>query len=135
ERVLERCQGFEPTGVFARSVPECLALQLREKNRYDPAMAALVENLDLLARRDLAGLRKVCGVDEEDLREMIAELRALTPRPGAAFGTEAVQTVVPDVFVRQDPAGGWRIELNADTLPKLLVDQRYHTRGTGAGPS
>jgi RNA polymerase sigma-54 factor len=128
ERVLTRCHGFEPTGVLARSVPECLALQLREMNRYDPAMAALVEHLDLLARRDLTALKKTCGVDDDDLRDMIAELKALTPRPGAAFGAETVQTVVPDVFVREDPAGGWRVELNSDTLPRLLIDQRYHQK-------
>lgn len=135
ESVLFRCQGFEPTGVMARSVPECLALQLRERDRYDPAMAALVENLDLLARRDLAGLRRACGVDEEDLSEMIAELKALTPRPGAAFGGEPSQTVVPDVFVRPDPAGGWRVELNSDTLPRLLVDKRYHAVVAGSAKS
>ncbi|HYE43694.1 MAG TPA: RNA polymerase sigma-54 factor, partial [Caulobacteraceae bacterium] len=128
EAVLARCHGFEPTGVMARSVPECLALQLKERDRFDPAMAALVENLELLARRDLNGLRKLCGVDEDDLREMIAELKALTPRPGAAFGAEAAPAVIPDVFVRQDPAGGWRVELNSDTLPKLLIDQRYHQK-------
>jgi RNA polymerase sigma-54 factor len=131
EAVLDRCQGFEPTGVLARSLGECLALQLKERGRFDPAMAAMLDNLELLARRDLAGLQKACGVDEEDLREMIAELKALTPRPGAAFGAEPAPTVVPDVFVREDPLGGWRVELNSDTLPRLLVDQRYHQRIAG----
>lgn len=126
EAVLAVCHGFEPTGVMARSAPECLRLQLIERNRFDPAMGALLDNLELLARRDLAALRKVCGVDAEDLAEMIAELKALTPRPGAGFGGEPAQTVVPDVHVRADPAGGWRVELNADTLPRLLVDKRYH---------
>ncbi|WP_292069202.1 RNA polymerase factor sigma-54 [Brevundimonas sp. UBA7534] len=126
EAVLAVCQGFEPTGIMARSVPECLKLQLMERNRFDPAMAALLDNLDLLARRDLAGLRQVCGVDAEDLAEMIAELKGLTPRPGAGFGGEPAQTVIPDVHVRPDPAGGWKVELNADTLPRLLVDKRYH---------
>ena len=126
EAVLAVCHGFEPTGVMARSVPECLKLQLIERNRFDPAMAALLDNLDLLARRDMAGLKKVCGVDAEDLNEMIAELKGLTPRPGAGFGGEPAQTVVPDVHVRPDPAGGWRVELNADTLPRLLIDKRYH---------
>ena len=126
EAVLAVCHGFEPTGVMARSVPECLKLQLMERNRFDPAMAALLDNLDLLARRDLAALRKVCEVDGEDLAEMIAELKALTPRPGAGFGGEPAQTVIPDVHVRPDPAGGWKVELNADTLPRLLVDKRYH---------
>ena len=126
ERVLGVCQGFEPTGIMARSVPECLKLQLVERNRFDPAMAALLDNLELLARHNLSALRSACGVDAEDLSEMIAELKALTPRPGAGFGGEPAQTVIPDVLVRADPAGGWRVELNADTLPRLLVDKRYH---------
>jgi RNA polymerase sigma-54 factor len=126
EAVLIRCQGFEPTGVMARSAPECLKLQLVERNRFDPAMEALLDNLELLARRDLTALKKVCGVDADDLAEMINELKALTPRPGAGFGGEAAQTVVPDVIVRPDPAGGWRIELNSDTLPRLIMDKRYH---------
>ena len=126
EAVLAVCHGFEPTGIMARSVPECLKLQLIERNRFDPAMAALLDNLDLLAKRDLTCLRRVCNVDGEDLAEMIGELKALTPRPGAGFGGEPAQTVVPDVHVRPDPAGGWRVELNADTLPRLLVDKRYH---------
>jgi len=133
ERVLARLQGFEPTGVFARSVPECLRLQLQELNRFDPCMAALLDNLDLLARRDMAGLKRACAVDDDDLREMIAELRALTPRPGAALGGgEPVQPVVPDVFVREAAFGAWTVELNGDTLPRLLVNQRYHARIAGA---
>ncbi|HWA60464.1 MAG TPA: RNA polymerase factor sigma-54 [Caulobacteraceae bacterium] len=127
--VLKVLQGFEPTGVFARDVAECLRLQLVERDRFDPAMAALVGNLELLARRDMAGLKKACGVDDEDLKDMIAELRGLTPRPGAAFGGgEPAQTMIPDVFVREGPGGLWLVELNADTLPRLLVDQRYHAR-------
>jgi RNA polymerase sigma-54 factor len=98
-------------------------------------MAALLDHLELLARRDFAGLRKACGVDDEDLREMVAELKALTPRPGAAFGAETAPAVTPDVFVRPDPAGGWRVELNSDTLPRLLVDQRYHQRVAGRARS
>jgi len=128
EAVLTRCQGFEPTGIMARSVPECLKLQLVERNRFDPAMAALIENLDLLARRDLSALRRVCGVDDEDLAEMIAELKSLNPRPGAAFDAEPSPAVVPDVFVRADANGGWRIDLNSATLPRVLVDQTYHAR-------
>jgi RNA polymerase sigma-54 factor len=132
EAVLTCLQGFEPTGVFARSVGECLALQLRERDRFDPAMATLIDNLELLARRDLAALRRLCGVDDEDLREMIGEVRALTPRPGAAFGGEPVQPIQPDVFVREDgPGGMWKVELNADTLPRILVDRRYHAIVSG----
>ena len=126
ERVLAVLQGFEPVGVCARSVAECLALQLKDRNRYDPAMAALLDNLPLLAKHDMAALRRACGVDDEDLREMVGELRGLTPRPGAAFGGEPAQTVVPDVYVREGLGGLWHVELNTDTLPRLLVDQRYH---------
>ena len=132
ETVLAQLQGFEPTGVFARDVRECLSLQLREKNRLDPAMAALLDNLDLLARHDTAALRKACGVDAEDLKDMLSELRALTPRPGAAFGGEPSQPITPDVMVREGPGGIWHVELNTDTLPRLLIDRRYHARVAGA---
>ncbi|MEI7571721.1 MAG: RNA polymerase factor sigma-54 [Phenylobacterium sp.] len=128
ESVLVVLQGFEPTGIFARDVAECLRLQLIERDRLDPAMAALVDNLDLLARRDMAALRRVCGVDDEDLREMIAEVRGLTPRPGAAFGGEPTASVTPDVIIREGPGGLWNVELNSDTLPRLLVDRRYFAR-------
>lgn len=128
ESVLTVLQGFEPTGVFARDVRECLALQLKDQNRYDPAMAALLDNLDMLARRDMNGLRKLCGVDDEDLREMVAEIRALNPRPGAGFHSEPAETLVPDVHVREGLGGMWHVELNTDTLPRVLVDQRYHAR-------
>ncbi|MFM8820342.1 MAG: RNA polymerase factor sigma-54 [Phenylobacterium sp.] len=128
EGVLETLQGFEPTGVFARDLRECLFLQLRERDRCDPAMLALLDHLDLLARRDLAALKRVCGVDGEDLMEMISEIRALTPRPGAAFGGEPTVPVVPDVVVRQGPEGLWNVEMNSDTLPRLLVDRRYFAR-------
>ena len=128
ESILGVLQGFEPTGIFARDVAECLRLQLIERDRFDPAMAALVDNLDLLARRDMAALRRVCGVDDEDLREMIAEIRGLTPRPGAAFGGEPTAPVTPDVIIREGPGGLWNVELNSDTLPRLLVDRRYFAR-------
>jgi RNA polymerase sigma-54 factor len=135
ERVLGRLHGFEPTGIFARSLQECLSLQLKERNRLDPAMATLLDNLELLARRDMAGLRRVCGVDAEDLADMVSELRALTPRPGAAFGGEPSAPVTPDVFVREGMGGLWHVELNADALPRLLVNQRYHARVVGAARS
>jgi RNA polymerase sigma-54 factor len=120
-------QGFDPPGVCARNLTECLAIQLKERNRFDPAMAALVAHLDLLAKRDLAALRRLCGVSEEDLTDMIAEIRQLNPKPGLAFGSTLVQPIVPDVFVRPGPDGGFLIELNSDTLPKVLVNQSYHS--------
>jgi RNA polymerase sigma-54 factor len=132
QRVLTVIQGFEPVGVAARDVAECLTLQLKDKNRFDPAMADLIENLPLLAKRDMAALKRACGVDDEDLREMVAELRALTPRPGAAFGNEPAPTVIPDVYVREGLGGLWHVELNSETLPRLLIDQRYHARVSAA---
>jgi RNA polymerase sigma-54 factor len=126
--VLSVVQQFDPAGAFARSLAECLALQLRERNRLDPAMQALLDNLDLLARRDAPALMRACAVDSEDLSEMVAEIRALNPKPGLAFDSFAAQTVVADVMVRAGPDGAWIIELNSDTLPRVLVNQRYLAR-------
>jgi RNA polymerase sigma-54 factor len=126
EAVLAILQGFDPPGVCARNLTECLAIQLKECNRFDPAMQALVAHLDLLAKRDLAALRRLCGVGDEDLTDMIGEIRKLNPKPGLAFGSVQMQPIVPDVFVRSGPDGGFVIELNSDTLPKVLVNQTYH---------
>lgn len=126
EAVLSVLQTFDPPGVCARDLAECLMIQLKERDRYDPAMAALVANLDLLAKRDFAVLRRVTGVDEEDLNDMIGEIRRLNPKPGLSFGGGVVQPVVPDVFVRAAPNGEWNVELNADTLPRVLVNQNYY---------
>jgi RNA polymerase sigma-54 factor len=128
EAVLGILQKFDPPGVFARDLAECLALQLKEQDRFDPAMAALIGRLDLLARRDFASLRKICGVGDEDLADMIAEIRKLNPKPGLAFGSAPVQPIVPDVFVRPAPNGSWLVELNSDTLPKILVNQSYYAQ-------
>jgi RNA polymerase sigma-54 factor len=125
EALLDRLQQFEPAGVMARDLPECLALQLREKDRLDPAMAALVDNLTLLAKHDYPALKAVCGVDGEDLDDMIAELRRLTPKPGLAFGADSTRAVEPDVTVRERPDGTWAVELNTETLPRVLVNNRY----------
>jgi RNA polymerase sigma-54 factor len=127
EAVVAVLQKFDPPGVCARSLSECLAIQLRERDRYDPAMQALIEHLDLLAKRDIGNLRKICGVDDEDLADMIGEIRHLDPKPGLKFGSTRVQTVVPDVYVRPGPDGGWLVELNSDTLPKVLVNQVYYS--------
>ena len=128
EAVLAVLQKFDPPGVCARNLSECLAIQLRERDRYDPAMQALVENLDLLAKRDIASLRKICGVDDEDIADMIGEIRHLDPKPGLKFGSTKTQSVVPDVYVRPGPDGGWHVELNSDTLPKVLVNQVYYSQ-------
>jgi RNA polymerase sigma-54 factor len=128
ETVLAAVQSCDPSGVGARDLAECLAIQLREQDRFDPAMAALVSRLDLVAKRDYAQLRRICGVDDEDIADMIAEIRRLEPKPGRAFGGEPVQVMVPDVFVRPAPDGSWIIELNSETLPRVLVNQAYIAR-------
>ncbi|MBL8580949.1 MAG: RNA polymerase factor sigma-54 [Rhizobiaceae bacterium] len=126
EAVLAQCQGFDPPGIFARDLRECLALQLKRRDRFDPAMQALVAHLDMLARRDFQGLRRICGVDDADLIDMFAEIRGLDPHPGGAFGGGIADAIVPDVEVRQAADGTWQVELNADTLPRVLVDQVYY---------
>ena len=128
EGVLAQMQAFDPPGVCARNLTECLAIQLREQNRLDPAMEALLGRLDLLVRRDVTALRKICGVDDEDLADMIAEVKRLNPKPGLAFGRALVRPIVPDAFVRQGADGAFMVELNHDTLPKVLVNQSYYAK-------
>jgi len=125
EAALALVQGCEPTGVGARDLAECLALQLAERDRLDPAMRRLVDNLDLVERGERRRLRALCGVDEEDFADMLAELRTLDPRPCARFQAERAETLIPDVFLRRAPGGTWEIELNPETLPRVLVDNRY----------
>jgi RNA polymerase sigma-54 factor len=127
ERVLAVVQTFDPSGVAARSLSECLALQAKEADRFDPAMARLIDNLDYLAKGNLAALRRICAVDDEDLGDMIRELRAYDPKPGCRFAdSDRIQGVVPDVFVARR-GGGWAIELNSATLPRVLVNRSYYT--------
>jgi RNA polymerase sigma-54 factor len=125
EETLAVLQGFEPAGVGARDLAECLAIQLREQNRYDPAMAKLLEHLELLAAHDFNRLRRVCEVDHEDLMEMVAEIRALNPKPGFQFGTSRVEAIVPDILIAQT-AEGWQVQLNPDTLPRISVNHQFY---------
>ncbi|WP_293882630.1 RNA polymerase factor sigma-54 [Sphingomonas sp.] len=125
EAVLTVIHGFEPTGVGARSLSECLSLQAREADRYDPCMKVLLDNLELLAGGRIAHLQRLCGVDDEDMADMIRELRGYDPKPGLRFGSAPVVAVTPDLFVNRT-AKGWRVEINNATLPRVLVDRRYH---------
>ncbi|WP_419808995.1 RNA polymerase factor sigma-54 [Sphingomonas sp.] len=127
EAVLVTIQTFDPTGVGARDLAECLALQAREADRYDPCMARLIDNLDLLGRGEVKRLQRMCGVDDEDMADMIRELRGYDPKPGCRYGGDPVQAVVPDLFVTRS-RDGWTIELNAATLPRVLVNRRYHAQ-------
>ncbi len=125
EAVLEIVQRCEPTGVGARTLSECLALQAREADRYDPCMALLIDNLELLAAGRIAQLQRLCRVDDEDMADMIRELRGYDPKPGCRFGSSRVDAVTPDVHVTRGPKG-WRVEINSGSLPRVLVDRRYH---------
>jgi len=128
ERVLGVLQTFDPPGVFARSLAECLALQLKDQNRYDPQIAAFLANLALLATHNMAGLRKAVGCDMDELEDMICEIKQLNPKPGLQFGSVQVQPVVPDVYVKAAFDGSWLIELNSETLPRVLVNRTYFAR-------
>ncbi|MCH2486663.1 MAG: RNA polymerase sigma-54 factor, partial [Erythrobacter sp.] len=126
ERGLALVQRLDPTGVGARDLAECLALQAREADRYDPCMARLIDNLELVAAGEVARLKRLCQVDDEDFADMLAELREYDPRPGLRFGGGAEAPVVPDVLIGAKAGGGWDIRLNADTLPQLVVNREYY---------
>jgi RNA polymerase sigma-54 factor len=128
-RVLKRLQEFDPPGVFARSLSECLALQLADRGRLDPPMQRLLEHLDLLAEGKREALRRHCAVDAERLDAMIAELRRLDPRPGLAFERSIVQAVTPDLTIERNAAGGWEVDLNGESLPRLALNERYPESG------
>lgn len=123
--VLESLQTCDPPGVFARDLSECLQLQCARNGRLDPAMQALLENLDLLAKRDFKTLSQICRVDDSDLLDMLAEIKRLDPRPGLQFEVNGTQAIVHDAELTQAPDGSWRVELNSDALPKVIVDRQY----------
>ncbi|MGI9403527.1 MAG: RNA polymerase factor sigma-54, partial [Hyphomicrobium sp.] len=128
ERVLASLQTLDPPGVFARSLAECLALQLKDQNRYDMVIGSFLDNLHLLASHNFSSLRKAVGVEMDELTEIIAEIKRLNPKPGLKFGSVQVQPVVPDVLVRPAPDGSWIVELNSDTMPRVLVNRSYLAR-------
>ena len=130
EEALATIQRFDPAGVGARNLSECLALQAKEADRYDPCMAILIDNLDLVAKGALAQLKRICGVDDEDMADMIRELRNYDPKPGLKYQSHNIQAVTPDLFVEKSKQG-WIIEVNSATLPKLLVNRTYYAELAG----
>lgn len=134
---LERIRrAIEPAGLFAGSLAECLSIQLSRQGRMDPVMAGILSNLDLLARRDFAALRRLTGEDEDGLMEALSEIRRLDPKPGLQFGDRAIHSVVPDVFVSSNGGSGWRIRLNSRALPRLIMHNDYRdivSRAASAG--
>lgn len=126
ENVLKILQTFEPTGVMARSLAECLSLQLAEKNDLCATMQIILANLELLAQHDIPRLAALTGLSNEKLGAYVAKLKTLSPKPGLAYGSDTAANIDPDVFVRERPDGGWAVELNSDTLPRVLVNSRYY---------
>ena len=133
DQAVELLQSLDPAGVGARDLAECFALQLRRRDRFDPAMEALVANLGELAAHRLDRLCKICGVDREDLEDMIEELRRLDPRPGAALAPSIAETLIPEIIVSRNEDGGWKVEVNPDALPRVLVDKSYEAELSGDG--
>lgn len=133
EATLTRLQQFDPPGLFARNLSECLAPQLRERGRLTAVMAKLLEHLDLLAKGDRQRLMALCGVDTDELSQMIAEIRTLDPRPASSFNAEAAAVIVPDVVVRPGADGGWVVEAQSEHWPRLLVKDGYVARMRGTG--
>jgi RNA polymerase sigma-54 factor len=127
EAVLAQVQMFDPVGVAARTLSECLIAQARAADRCDPAMEKLLNNLDMVARGDLHGLTRLCKLDREDIVDMIHELKRYDPKPGLRYGGEQATPVVPDVFVTRGKDGGWQISLNQATLPRLIIDRDYQS--------
>lgn len=125
EAALHLVQSLEPVGVGARGLSECLALQLADRGRLDPAIQTILDNLDLLARRDFAALSKLSGLDMEDLTDILGEIRGLEPRPGTLFSDTSLAQISPDVIVTEASDGSWRVELNAETLPRVLMNNSY----------
>jgi RNA polymerase sigma-54 factor len=126
EEVLALLQEISPAGVFARSLSECLSIQLREKQQLTPAFEILLDNLELLAKGEFVLLQKKCATTRENLIKMITELRTLNPKPGNTFQPELIGYIQPDVFLYQDNNNKWVVELNNDILPKVLIDRHYY---------
>lgn len=131
--IVGRLQQLDPVGVFARNLAECLEIQLSDRNALSPEMAKLLANLDLLAAHDFEKLQKKCGVDRKQLDALIALIRTCDPKPAAAFDHAPPASLIPDILLRavKDPESGlpdWELELNAETLPRALVKEKYFTR-------
>ncbi|QFT76104.1 RNA polymerase factor sigma-54 [Erythrobacter sp. THAF29] len=127
-------QMLDPTGVGARSLAECLAIQAREADRYDPCMRAMIDNLDLVAKGEVERLKRLCEVDDEDFADMLHELREYDPKPGLAFAPSTDDAVIPDILLAAKDDGGWEINLNEDTLPRLVVNRNYYVELSEGSP-
>lgn len=128
EKVLHMLQSFDPPGIFARDLRECLTIQLEQKNLLTPAMATMIDNLELLGRRDFTAMKKICGVDHPTILRMLREIQALNPKPGAFFEVSVADAIIPDILVTLTREGDWAIELNSAALPRVIVNNQYYAR-------
>jgi len=128
ESVLGGVQALDPPGVGARSVGECIELQLRQLDPATPGFNTAIEiarhHLELVAERELSLLRRELRATEEEIACALALVRSCHPRPGATVSTGAAEYVVPDVFVRRTDHG-WSVEINSATLPKVRLNNSY----------
>ncbi|MEM9809857.1 MAG: RNA polymerase factor sigma-54 [Pseudomonadota bacterium] len=126
EAMLRVIQGFDPAGVGARSLGECLGIQLEDQGPVSGQMQAFLDNLPLLGSHKLPELKRLTGMDDAELRLAIAAIKRLHPKPGLAYGFDPVHVVVPDVYVAEAADGGWKVELNSETLPRVIANERYY---------
>lgn len=126
--MLRRLQGFEPTGIFARDLAECLRLQAVEMGAGSPAMLAILARLDLLATGDLARVAQVCGITEAQVLDCFRLIRGMNPKPGADFSPGSAASLrEPDLLVHAE-GEGWVISLNRSALPGLRVERAEGSR-------
>lgn len=126
ETILGRLQQMEPAGIFARSLKECLSLQMADRDRLDPLMVQVLDHLDLVAAGKIAQLEKICRADQHEILDMIHELRALNPKPGLSFATETIQQIIPDLRLRPTGDAGWKVDLVSEAYPALRIDAQAY---------
>ncbi len=126
ESVLQVLQTLEPAGLFARTLAECLSLQLRDRNRLDPQMETLIDHLEDLGGQHYDKLMSWCQVTRDELKAMVTEIKSLNPRPGTRFLSERAETMIPDVLVKKDAAGLWQVHLNPVAFPKITFQQAVY---------
>jgi len=123
-RVLKKVQKFEPSGIFARNLSECLKIQLEEKSLLTEGMDLLLDNLDLLAKGELKELIKITNFNQDEISKSIVTIRSLNPKPGEAYFFDETIQNAPDVIVSKSNKG-WVVELNKSTLPAVIIDEDY----------
>lgn len=126
EQILKKMQDFEPSGIFARSLSECLKIQLKDKDRLDPVAEKVLDNLSLLGERKLSELKKICQISDEDLASVLSDIKALDPKPAAKYHHDLTSYIIPDVFVRRKKDGTYIVEMNNMSLPRILINRQYY---------